>query len=276
MGATQHTVGTANVRALCILALATGNVGKPGTGANIFRGHTNVQGATDLGLDISTLPLYYGLVEGAWRHWARVWEVEYEWLQARFDEVPAKNGRPARTKKQNMEAPGITSTRWFDGVNLPESEIDQRAAIKALMVFGHGGNTVTRIPEAVEGMNKLELLVVADPHPTTFAALGNRKAGVYLLPYLHLARDGRLAHGLETARSSGASRIVKPRFESKKRLRGVLGSREEARLRGRECSRTSRSRNNIPVAGGRPARDQTGAAGRPAIAGNLPSASRRI
>ena len=82
MGATQHTVGTANVRAFCILLLATGNVGAPGTGANIFRGHTNVQGATDLGLDIVTLPLYYGLVEGAWRHWSRVWEVDFDWLVA--------------------------------------------------------------------------------------------------------------------------------------------------------------------------------------------------
>ena len=44
-----------------IALLATGNVGKFGTGANIFRGHTNVQGATDLGLDVVTLPLYYGL-----------------------------------------------------------------------------------------------------------------------------------------------------------------------------------------------------------------------
>ena len=44
-----------------------------------------MQGATDLGLDIVTLPLYYGLVEGAWRHWCRVWEVEYDWLQSRFD-----------------------------------------------------------------------------------------------------------------------------------------------------------------------------------------------
>ena len=106
MGATQHTVGTANVRAFCIACLATGNVGSPGTGANIFRGHTNVQGATDLGLDITTLPLYYGLTEAAWKHWARVWEVEYEWLQSQFDEVPAKAGRKARTSKENMETPG--------------------------------------------------------------------------------------------------------------------------------------------------------------------------
>ena len=69
MGQTQHTVGTANVRASCMLLLLTGNVGGPGTGANIFRGHDNVQGATDVGLDIVTLPFYYGLVEGAWKHW---------------------------------------------------------------------------------------------------------------------------------------------------------------------------------------------------------------
>src|SRR6478752_3977597 len=80
MGQTQFTVGTSNVRISCILLLATGNVGHYGNGANIFRGHTNVQGATDVGLDVTTLPLYYGLDEGAWRHWCRVWEVDYDWM----------------------------------------------------------------------------------------------------------------------------------------------------------------------------------------------------
>src|SRR4029077_7997602 len=104
MGQTQHTVGTANVRASCILLLATGNVGGPGKGANIFRGHTNVQGATDLGLDIVTLPLYYGLAEGAWRHWGRVWEVEYAWLASRFAlGPPGADGKPIKM----MEVPGI-------------------------------------------------------------------------------------------------------------------------------------------------------------------------
>ena len=94
MGATQHTVGTANVRAFCIALLATGNVGAPGTGANIFRGHTNVQGATDLGLDIVTLPLYYGLVEGAWRHWSRVWDVA-----VRLVRRPLRQDHRGRTAK---------------------------------------------------------------------------------------------------------------------------------------------------------------------------------
>ncbi len=214
MGATQKTVGTANVRAFCTLLLATGNVGSEGTGANIFRGHCNVQGATDLGLDIANLPLYYGLVEGAWRHWGRVWEVEYDWLQSRFDEVPAKAGRPARNRKQNMETPGITSTRWFDAAMMPADEVDQRDNVKAMLIFGHGGNTVTRMPEAAKGLAKLDLLVVADPHPTTWAVLGERKENTYLLP---------ICTQLETSGSRTASnrsiqwgdKIVEPIFESK-------------------------------------------------------------
>src|SRR3954454_5401736 len=68
MGQTQFTVGTANVSVSCILLLATGNVGHSGNGSNIFRGHTNVQGATDVGLDLTTLPVAYGLASPAWRH----------------------------------------------------------------------------------------------------------------------------------------------------------------------------------------------------------------
>ena len=214
MGATQKTVGTANVRAYCTLLLATGNVGSQGTGANIFRGHCNVQGATDMGLDVGNLPCYYGLVEGAWRHWARVWEVDYNWLQGRFDEVPAKAGRPARTRKQNMELPGITTTRWFDAVLMPADQVDQRDNIKGMVVFGHGGNTVTRMPEVQKGLERLELLVVADPHPTTFAALAQRKEGTYLLPICtQFETDG--SRTASNRSIQWGEKFVDPIFESK-------------------------------------------------------------
>ena len=52
MGGTQHTTGNNNTRAYCILQLALGNMGVAGGGTNIFRGHDNVQGATDMGLDV--------------------------------------------------------------------------------------------------------------------------------------------------------------------------------------------------------------------------------
>src|SRR6202166_4835362 len=120
MGQTQYTVGTANVRASCLLLLVTGNVGNYGSGANIFRGHTNVQGATDLGLDVITLPLYYGLSEEAWRHWCRVWEVDHDWMRSRFP------------SKALMEGPGITSTRWFDATLLPKQEISQPENVQAM------------------------------------------------------------------------------------------------------------------------------------------------
>ncbi|MFZ9685655.1 MAG: formate dehydrogenase subunit alpha [Gemmobacter sp.] len=182
MGGTQHTVGTANVRAYCNLLLATGNVGGEGTGANIFRGHCNVQGATDFGLDIANLPCYYGLGAGAWKHWSRVWDVPYDYFVGRFDEVPAKGGRDPRTPQQNMEVSGIPSTRWFDAALLDAEDVDQRDNIKAMIVFGHGGNTVPRMLDAQKGMDALDLLVVADPHPTTFAALHSRSDNTYLLP----------------------------------------------------------------------------------------------
>jgi formate dehydrogenase major subunit len=214
MGQTQKTVGTANVRASCIALLLTGNVGAPGTGANIFRGHTNVQGATDLGLDVTSLPLYYGLTEAAWKHWARVWDVEYEWFVSRFDEVPAKGGRKPRGRKENMEAPGIASTRWFDGVLLPEDQIDQASPIRAMVVMGHGGNTIPRIPDAVKGVEKLDLLVVADPYPTSFASMSERAENFYLLPACtSLEQDG--SRTASNRSLQWGEQIVKPIFESK-------------------------------------------------------------
>ncbi|TJZ79909.1 formate dehydrogenase [Paracoccus hibiscisoli] len=213
MGGTQHTVGTANVRAYNILLLATGNVGGEGSGANIFRGHCNVQGATDFGLDMGNLPLYYGLGAGAWQHWSRVWEVPYDYFVSRFDAVPAKGGREARTPVENMEVPGITSTRWFDAVTMDAEEVDQQDNIKAMIVFGHGGNTVPRMQDAQRGMDALDLLVVADPHPTTFSALHSRTDNTYLLP---------ICTQFETSGSRTASnrsvqwgqKVVEPIFES--------------------------------------------------------------
>ena len=202
MGATQHTVGTANVRAFCIALLATGNVGGFGTGANIFRGHCNVQGATDLGLDIVTLPLYYGLAEGAWKHWCRVWEIDYEWMLSRFD------------SKQMMEAPGIPSTRWFDATMLPKDQVTQKDNVKAMMVFGHGGNTITRMPEAAKGLEQLELLVVVDTVPTTWAALSNRKNGSYLLP-CGTQFESRGSRTASNRSLQWYEPVIKPIFEAK-------------------------------------------------------------
>jgi formate dehydrogenase major subunit len=167
-----------------------------------------VQGATDVGLDIVTLPFYYGLAEGAWRHWSRVWEVDYGYLQSRFD------------TKKIMETPGIPLTRWFDAVLLPKDQVDQKDNVRAMFVQGHASNSITRIPESLKGLQKLDLLVVADPHPTTWTSLAvnaGRKDNMYLLP----ACTQFEASGSRVASNRSlqwGEQIVKPIFESKNDL----------------------------------------------------------
>jgi formate dehydrogenase major subunit len=49
LGVTEHSQGTTAVMALANLAMATGNLGRPGVGVNPLRGQNNVQGACDMG-----------------------------------------------------------------------------------------------------------------------------------------------------------------------------------------------------------------------------------
>jgi len=58
---TQHTNGVENIRALCMLQLLLGNIGRPGGGIVALRGHANVQGATDLELLYHELPGYLAM-----------------------------------------------------------------------------------------------------------------------------------------------------------------------------------------------------------------------
>ena len=202
LGMTQHTIGNNNTRAMPILQLALGNVGRAGGGTNIFRGHDNVQGATDMGVLCDNLPGYYGLLEGAWKHWARVWGVDYDYLLKRFH------------SKELMEAAGTPVSRWYELVNMDKSEIDQPDNMKAMVFWGHSINSLTRLPEHIKALNKLDLLVIVDPYVPLSALLGERKGNTYMLP---------AATQFETTGSVTASnrslqwreKVVEPLFEAK-------------------------------------------------------------
>ena len=170
MGGTQHTNGNNNTRAYCILQLALGNMGTAGGGANIFRGHDNVQGATDMCVLSHSLPGYYGLAAGSWKHWARVWDVDYEYLKGRF------------ASQKLMESAGIPVSRWIDGVLEKKENMDQPDNVRAMVLWGHAVNSQTRLPEMKTAMEKLDLMVVIDPVPTFAAVIPDRQDGVYVLP----------------------------------------------------------------------------------------------
>lgn len=211
MGQTQHTTGNAVVRATCILQLALGNVGKSGGGTNIFRGHDNVQGATDVGPNPDSLPGYYGIVEGAWKHYAKVWGVDFEWIKKQF-------ATPAMMSKS-----GLTVSRWIDGVLEKNELIDQDSNLRGVFMWGHAPNSQTRGLEMKRAMDKLDLLVVVDPYPSATAAMAampgkaedlNANRAVYLLP---------AATQFETSGSVTASnrslqwreKVIEPLWESR-------------------------------------------------------------
>lgn len=201
MGGTQHTNGNNNTRAYCIFQLALGNMGVSGGGTNIFRGHDNVQGATDMCVLSHSLPGYYGLKKGAWQHWSRVWQVDYDYLKGRF------------ASEDLMQSAGIPVSRWIDGVLTPKDEIDQNDNLRAMIFWGHAPNSQTRLTEMKEAMDKLDLMVIVDPYPTMSAIMPDRKEGIYLLP----ASTQFETYGSVTASNRSIQwreQVVEPLFES--------------------------------------------------------------
>jgi formate dehydrogenase major subunit len=202
MGGTQHTTGSSNTRAYCVLQLALGNMGTAGGGANIFRGHDNVQGATDFCVLSHSLPGYYGLKTGSWKHWARVWDVDYDYLLGRFAD------------QKLMESAGIPVSRWIDGVLEDKANMDQPDNVRAMVFDGHAPNSQTRLAEMKVAMEKLDLMVVIDPYPTVSAVLHDRKDGVYLLP----AATQFETYGSVTASNRSLQwreKVFEPKWDSK-------------------------------------------------------------
>ncbi len=58
LGWTEHTVGSQNIRTMAMIQLLLGNMGRAGGGVNALRGHSNVQGITDMCLYSEVLPGY--------------------------------------------------------------------------------------------------------------------------------------------------------------------------------------------------------------------------
>lgn len=200
-GLTQHTVGTNNTRIMPILQMILGNIGKRGGGVNILRGHDNVQGASDMNNLSDSLPGYYGLGEGPWRHFCKHWYVDYEWMKGRFK------------SKEMMEKTGYALSTWRFGV-LDEENYANNAGtqIKMMIVIGNGISTTSLLDKTIAALDKLEMLVFIDPYVNDVAVMTNRSDNLFLLP---------AASQMETSGSVAATnrgyqwryQVIKPMFE---------------------------------------------------------------
>jgi formate dehydrogenase alpha subunit len=131
-GVTQHINGTEIVKALCNLALLTGETEEEGGGVYPLLTQNNTQGAFDMGSLSEFLPGYQ--------------KVEDEKARERFEEIWGR-GIPYK--------PGLTYMEIFDKVT--------EGKIKALYIFGEDPFiSLPNIEKLKSGLQQLEFLVVQD------------------------------------------------------------------------------------------------------------------
>ena len=188
MGTTQHTYGTENIRAYCILQLLLGNIGMAGGGINAMRGESNVQGSTDHCLLFHILPGYL-----------KVCQDKDTSLEAYLDRTTPKSNDPksanwwqhtpkymvsllkawygdAATKDNDFGfnyLPKIEAGKNYSHISLFEAM--DAGEIKGLMCWGQnpavGGPNANLERAALE---KLDWLLVADMWPTETASFWER------------------------------------------------------------------------------------------------------
>jgi formate dehydrogenase alpha subunit len=131
-GVTQHAYGTEVVKALCNLALLTGETEEGGGGVYPLLTQNNVQGAFDMGALSEFLPGYQSVEdERERRRFEEIWERE----------IPGK--------------PGLTYLEMFDKI--------LEGRIKAVYVFGEDPFiSLPNLERLKNGLQQLELLVVQD------------------------------------------------------------------------------------------------------------------
>ncbi len=175
LGWTQHSVGAQNIRCMAMIQLLLGNMGMAGGGVNALRGHSNIQGLTDLGLLSDALPGYLTL--------PRENEPEY---QAYVDKRTPKPLRPGQMNYlSNYPKFHVSLMKaWYGKAATKENgwaydylpKLDKLYDILAVFDLMHQGkingyvcqgfNILASAPHKeknLEALSKLKFLVTIDP-----------------------------------------------------------------------------------------------------------------
>jgi formate dehydrogenase major subunit len=182
LGWTQHSKGSQNIRAMAMLQLILGNIGVRGGGMNALRGHSNIQGLTDLGLMSNLLPGYLTLPT----------ESEPDFASY-LDKRAFKPLRPNQMSywqnykkffvsfQKAMWGPAATASNDFAYDYLPKLDVPTYDVLRAfeLMFQGNmngyvcqGFNPLLSFPNRLKltaALSKLKFLVVVDPLDTETA-----------------------------------------------------------------------------------------------------------
>jgi len=127
--------------------------------------------------------------------------VDYEWLKGRFFEPKWMNEK------------GYSLSQWWQGV-LQEVKTYSSSPVRAVWIQGTGITSMSQQAKIKEALDKLDLVVIAEPFVNEAAVLTSRKDGIYILPVAtQFECEGTVT---ATNRSSQwRSKVVEPLYESK-------------------------------------------------------------
>jgi formate dehydrogenase major subunit len=180
VGWTQHTFGTQIIRTAAMLQLLLGNVGRAGGGVNALRGHSNIQGATDVAGIFDNLPGYLKVPTPAdkdfdawitritpksskpkewdsYNYWSNTPKFAVSFLKAMYGDAAKKENGWAFDYLPKVDREYSWTHIWDDMY---------KGKVKGLMAFGM--NAVAIGPNSqknIDALKKAEFLVVCDIYP---------------------------------------------------------------------------------------------------------------
>jgi formate dehydrogenase major subunit len=221
VGWTQHTFGTQIIRTAAMLQLLLGNVGRAGGGVNALRGHSNIQGATDLAGVFDILPGYLKMpnpgdadfaaylkriTPGAskpapwdsFNYWSNTPKFAVSFLKAMYGDASTKQNDWAFHYLPKIDR-NYSWTQIWDHM--------YRGEIEGVFAFGMNGVMIgPDTQKNIDALKKADWLVVGEIYPdetsefwkapgTTTDEMKSIKTTVYRLPCASFAeKDGTMVN----------------------------------------------------------------------------------
>jgi formate dehydrogenase major subunit len=182
LGWTQHSKGSQNIRCMAMLQLILGNIGVRGGGMNALRGHSNIQGLTDIGLMSNLIPGYMTLATdkepdfatymssrgfkplrpNQISYWQNYKKFMVSFLKAMWGPAATAENNFAFDYLPKLDVPAYDVLRAFELMNQG----------KMTAYFCQGFNPLQAFPNKAKiasALSQLKLLVVMDPLDTETA-----------------------------------------------------------------------------------------------------------
>src|SRR5271169_3654451 len=179
LGWTQHSKGSQNIRTMAMLQLILGNIGVRGGGMNALRGHSNIQGLTDLGLMSNLIPGYLTIPNEK--------EVSFDTYMSTRGFKPLKPDQMSYWQnyrkffvsfQKSMWGPAATTENNWAYDYLPKLDVPAYDVLRAFDLmyqgkmngyFCQGFNPLLSFPNRKKltvALSKLKYLVIMDPLDT--------------------------------------------------------------------------------------------------------------